>query len=218
GQTVRLWDRDRTVIGVIRDVIVTSPYEPVKQAIYYLANANTFLNIRINPTMGIHAAMEKIERICKAYAPKVPFVFNFADERYAQKFGAEERVGKLAGFFAILAIFISCLGLFAMAAYMAEQRNKEIGVRKVLGASVFGLWRLMSKEFVRLVFISVGIAIPLAYYFMHGWLQNYNYRTGLSWWIFALAALGAVLITLLTVSYQSIKAALMNPVKSLRSD
>jgi putative ABC transport system permease protein len=218
GQTVRLWDRDRTVIGVIRDVIVTSPYEPVKQAIYYLANANTFLNIRINPTMGIHAAMEKIERICKAYAPKVPFVFNFADERYAQKFGAEERVGKLAGFFAILAIFISCLGLFAMAAYMAEQRNKEIGVRKVLGASVFGLWRLMSKEFVRLVFISVGIAIPLAYYFMHGWLQNYNYRTGLSWWIFALAALGAVLITFLTVSYQSIKAALMNPVKSLRSD
>jgi putative ABC transport system permease protein len=105
-----------------------------------------------------------------------------------------------------------------MAAYMAEQRNKEIGVRKVLGASVFGLWRLMSKEFVRLVLISVGIAIPLAYYFMHGWLQNYNYRTGLSWWIFALAALGAVLITVLTVSYQSIKAALMNPVKSLRSD
>ena len=147
-----------------------------------------------------------------------PFSYRFADDEYAKKFATEERVGKLASSFAGLAIFISCLGLFGMASFMAEQRVKEIGVRKVLGASVFSLWRLMSKDFVLLVIVSLLIAIPVAYNFMHSWLQNYTYRTALSWWVFAATAGGAVLITLLTISYQSIKAALANPVKSLRSE
>jgi putative ABC transport system permease protein len=127
-------------------------------------------------------------------------------------------VGKLAGVFAVLAIFISCLGLFGMASFTAERRTREIGVRKVLGASVFTLWRLLSKDFVALVFIALIIAAPVAYYFMHNWLQDYHYRINMSWWVFALTCAGALLITLLTVSYQVIKAALTNPVKSLRSE
>jgi len=156
--------------------------------------------------------------VFKKYNPAQPFTYEFTDDDYAQKFGDEERIGKLANFFTILAIFISCLGLSGMASFMAEQRTKEIGVRKVLGATVFGVWRLMSADFVILVVIALIVATPIAYYFMHGWLQNYTYHTELSWWIFASTALGGILITLLTVSYQGIKAALMNPVRSLRSE
>ena len=130
----------------------------------------------------------------------------------------EVRVGKLATFFSILAIFISCLGVFGMASFTAEQRTKEIGVRKVVGATVFNIWQLLSKDFVRLVIIAFVIAVPLSYYFMHNWLQNYQYRTALSWWIFAATGIGALLITLTTVSFQSIKAAIANPVKSLRTE
>jgi ABC-type antimicrobial peptide transport system permease subunit len=156
--------------------------------------------------------------VCKTYSPSVPFSYKFADDDYARKFASEERVGKLSNSFALLAILISCIGMFGMASYMAERRVKEIGVRKVLGASVFSLWRLMSREFVVLVIIALLIAIPLAYNFMNSWLQHYTYRTALSWWVFAVTCLGSLIITLVTVSYQSIKAAITNPVKSLRSE
>ncbi|GAA3931551.1 hypothetical protein GCM10022209_27060 [Chitinophaga oryziterrae] len=154
----------------------------------------------------------------KKYNPDIPFDYRFVNDEYARKFGNEERIGKLASFFAALAIFISCLGLFGMASFMAERRTKEIGVRKVMGASVFNLWKLLSKDFVVLVFISLLIAVPLAYYLMNNWLQNYQYRSDISWWIFAVAGAGILIITLLTVSFQSIKAALMNPVKSLKAE
>ena len=196
-----------------------SPYDPVKQTIFRIGRgvlANVL--IRINPNTSAHEALGKIEGVCKTYSPSVPFSCRFADDEYAKKFATEERIGTLASSFAFLAIFISCLGLFGMASFMAEQRIKEIGVRKVLGATVFGLWRLMSRDFVALVVIALLIATPAAWYFMHGWLQNYQYRAELSWWIFAVTALGAITITLLTVSYQSIKAALANPVKSLKSE
>jgi ABC-type antimicrobial peptide transport system permease subunit len=183
-----------------------------------LNGPGSFVDIRMNPKVSTHDALVKIESVFKKYDPDSPFDYQFTDDEYAKKFANEERVGKLAGFFTILAIFISCMGLFGMASFMAEQRTKEIGVRKVLGASVFGLWRLMSKEFVLLVTISLLIAIPIAYYFMFGWIQNYKYHAELSWWIFGATAVGAIVITLLTVSYQSIKAALANPVKSLRSE
>jgi putative ABC transport system permease protein len=127
-------------------------------------------------------------------------------------------MGQLSGFFALLAIFISCLGLFGMAAFTAEQRRKEIGVRKTLGASVFNLWRLLSKEYVILVTISLVIATPITYYFMHNWLQQYEYRYKMSWFVFIAAGLGAMLIALLTISYQVFKAALASPVKSLRTE
>ncbi|WP_184546947.1 ABC transporter permease [Mucilaginibacter sp. FT3.2] len=213
------WYRKFQIIGVVKDMVMTSPYEPVQPTMFYLTKGTGgMVDIRINPKMSAHETLSKIEAAWKQYAPGSPFEYKFTDDQYANKFANEERIGKLAGFFTLLAIFISCMGLFGMASFMAEQRTKEIGVRKVLGASVFGLWRLMSLDFVMLVGISLLIAIPTAYYFMHGWLQDYKYRAELSWWIFGATAIGAIGITLLTVSYQSIKAALMNPVKSLRSE
>ncbi|MES1215829.1 MAG: ABC transporter permease [Bacteroidota bacterium] len=219
GETIRIGEKDLTVIGVVKDMLMESPYAPVKQTIFHIGS-NHFDNvlIKIAPDVSAHKAINKIEAVCKIYSPSVPFSYRFADDEYAKKFSEENRVGKLSSCFAILAIFISCLGLFGMASFMAEQRVKEIGVRKVLGASVFNLWQLLSKDFIVLVFISLLIATPVAYYFMHNWLQNYQYRTDLSWWIFAAAGAGALLITLITVSFQAIKAAMANPVKSLRTE
>jgi len=212
--------KNYTVIGVIKDMIMQSPYEPVKQTIYLGSHPEyaNWINIKLNPTKSIHESVAKIEAAFKKYVPAAPFDFKFADDEYARKFSAEQRVGKLAAFFAILAVLISCLGLFGLASFVAEQRTKEIGVRKVLGASVLNLWQMLSKDFVLLVIISCAIAAPLAWYFLHGWLQKYTYRTPISWWIFVAAFAGAMVITLLTVSFQSIKAALMNPVKSLRTE
>lgn len=219
GKTVRLWDRDRRVIGVIRDMVMESPYEPVKQTIYFLSEGQlAYLNIRIRPEASAHDAVEAIAKVWKTYAPAEPFNYRWADKSYAIKFAEEERVGQLAGVFALLAIFISCLGLFGMASFMAEQRVKEIGVRKVLGATVVDLWGFLSKEFVYLVGLSFLIAVPVAYYFMHGWLQRYTYRTSLSWWLFGGAGLAAMVIALLTVSYHGVRAAHANPVKALRSE
>lgn len=219
GAIIQSGDKDLRVIGVIRDMVMESPYDPVKQTIFYVRKKFTddFLNIRINPHLSAAAALSKIGDICKTYSPSAPFVYKFADEEYARKFSDEERIGKLASFFAALAIFISCLGLFGMASFMAEQRIKEIGVRKILGASVLNLWGLLSKDFVVLVALSLLIALPVARYVMSNWLQQYHYRSGMPWWIFALTSVGTLLITLATVSYQSIKAARANPVHSLRS-
>lgn len=217
GEIVRFNNKDHVVIGVIKDMVMESPYQPAKQTIFYLSPSDfDDIMLRINPSLSTHEALIKIGALCKKYSPSVPFTYKFVDEDYAKKFDSEERIGKLASVFSILAIFISCLGLFGMASFMAEQRIKEIGVRKVLGASVFNLWGLLSKDFVMMVFIALLIATPLAYYFMHNWLQNYQYRTQLSWWIFVATGIGALLITLITVSYQSIKAAIANPIKSLR--
>jgi ABC-type antimicrobial peptide transport system permease subunit len=178
----------------------------------------SLINIKINPKTSANQALPKIEAVFKKIIPSAPFEYQFADEEYAAKFAAEEHIGRLATVFAGLAILISCLGLFGLASFVAEQRVKEIGVRKVLGASVFNLWGLLSKDFVLLVMIAYLIASPVAYYFMHQWLQHYQYRSEISWWIFAVTGAGAMAITLLTVSYQSIRAALENPVKSLRSE
>ncbi|ASU36241.1 ABC transporter permease [Mucilaginibacter xinganensis] len=218
GQIINWDDKKYRILGITKDMIVESPYEPIKPTIFYLTGEAGIVNIRINPKMSVSEALTNIEAICKKYAPADPFDYKFVDQEYAQKFGDEERVGKLASFFAGLSVFISCLGLFGMATFMAEQRTKEIGVRKVLGATVFNLWALLSKDFVLLIVIALVIATPGAYYCMLKWLQNYTYHTGLSWWIFAASAIGTLLITLLTVSYQSINAALMNPAKSLKSE
>ncbi len=219
GEKIRWFDETFTVVGVSKDMVMSSPYEPVRPSIFVLSSGyESFVSLKLNPSQSAHQSIAAVETVFKKFNPSQPFTYNFSDDEYAKKFGAEERVGKLAGFFAILAIFISCLGLFGMASFVAEQRTKEIGVRKVLGASVFNVWQLMSKDFVVLVFISLFIAIPVAYYFMNQWLLNYTYRTGISWWIFAAAGVTALLITLLTVSFQAIKAGLMNPVKSLRTE
>jgi len=195
-----------------------SPYDAIRPTVFRLGGNPNWIFIRINPKVSVSSALPKIADVFKKIVPSVPFTYSFADEDYAKKFTAEERIGKLTKFFSCLAIFISCLGLFGMAMFMAEQRTKEIGVRKVLGATVFTIWRLLSKDFVGLVIIALIIATPAAWYFMSKWLQGYQYRAPISWWVFAATAIGAVAITLLTVSYQSIRAALANPVKSLRSE
>ena len=219
GKIVRMWDKDRRVIGVIRDMVMDSPWEPAKQTIYYLNGSSMeILNFRIAPAANAHNAIDATGKVWKTYSPAAPFNYRFVDQAYAIKFADEERVGRLAGVFAVLAIFISCLGLFGMASFMAEKRIKEIGVRKVLGATVFNVWRLLSKDFLILVGLSLVIALPAGWYFMNGWLQHYTYRTEIAWWIFAVAGLGAIVITVLTVSYQAVRAGRMNPVTALRSE
>jgi len=219
--TMVKWGDNRTykIVGVIKDMLMQSPYEPVKQTFYFLDYENVnWIVLKLNPNKSAQESIAKIEAVFKKYIPSAPFDYSFADDEFAAKFANEVRIGKLATFFAALAIFISCLGLFGLASFVAEQRTKEIGIRKVLGASVANLWGMLSKDFVLLVIISCFIAAPLAYYFMSKWLLKYEYRTGISWWVFAASATGALVITILTVSFQAIKAALANPVKSLRSE
>ena len=219
GQTVTWWDQSLKVIGVIHNMVIVSPYDEPKPVIYTLLNyPGNLALLKLNPTVSAGNALSKIEPIFKKFNPDQPFEYKFVDDDYAAKFGDEERIGKLSGIFSMLAVIISCLGLFGLTSFVAEQRKKEIGVRKVLGASVFNVWNLLSKDFVLLVVISFLIAFPLSYYFMQGWLQNYTYRTNISVWIFIAAGFGALLITLITVSFQSIKAAIANPVKSLRTE
>ncbi len=219
GTVFRQGKRENTVIGVMDDLIIDSPFKTIDPlfVFYDRGNINT-INIRLKASKPTEQSLAEVEGIFKKYNPEYPFEFQFVKEEYAKKYGDEQRIGKLALIFSILAIFISCLGLFGLASFIAEQRTKEIGIRKVLGATVANLWQLLSKDFVFLVIISCLIAAPIAYYFMNNWLQKYTYRTEISWWIFVASGFGALLITLLTVSYQAIKAALMNPVKSLKTE
>jgi ABC-type antimicrobial peptide transport system permease subunit len=219
GEIFQWNDQPHTVVGVVKDMVMESPYQPIKPTIFFLDYGWTqVITIRLNPKMTTSAALAAVEPIFKRYNPGSAFEYNFVDEQYAKKFDDERRIGSLASVFAVLAIFISCLGLFGLASFVAEQRTKEIGVRKVLGASLYHVWRMLSKDFVVLVVISCLIAVPIAYIFLHQWLQQYEYRTPLSWWIFASASVGALVITLLTVSYQALRAGLLNPVKSLRTE
>jgi ABC-type antimicrobial peptide transport system permease subunit len=218
--TNRAWnvDQDFKIVGVIKDMIMNSPFDPVKPAIYLTYGYERVLLIRISPGLSPGEALPKIERVFAQVIPAIPFEYKFADEEFAAKFSNEERIGKLAAIFASLAIVISCLGLFGLVSFVAEQRTKEIGIRKVLGASVGNLWRMLSQEFVVLVVLSCGVAILLSYYILDKVISSYEYRTELGWWTFASAAIGAVIIALATVSFQAIRAALRNPVKSITTE
>ncbi len=218
GQIVKLFGKPYTVVGVCADMVNNDPYDTAENAIFVGGRYTGEMIVKIKPGNDPHKTLAAMAPIFKKYNPSSPFIYKFVDEAYAAKFEAEEHIGNLAAVFTGLAIFISCLGLFGLAAFVAEQRTKEIGVRKVLGASIINLWSLLSKEFLKLTGISILIAVPLAYYGMRQWLKAYLYQAPLSWWIFALAGAGIIIITLLTVSYQSLKAAFINPVKSLRSE
>lgn len=207
------------VVGVVKDFILQSPYEPIKAMI--IQGPKSWFNVihfRLNNTNSTADNLKRAEKVFKKYNPDYPFEYNFIDQDYAKKFGDEQRIQTLAGLFAGLTIIISCLGLFGLAAYMAQNRIKEIGVRKVLGASVLGVTALLSKDFLKLVFVSLFIASPIAWYFMSKWLGDYNYRISISIWVFVSAALVTIVISLITISFQTIKAAIANPVKSLRSE
>ncbi len=218
---ILIWnDEPFTIVGVVNDIMQESPFYPVRPSLYHIGKLEDMYNliIKLSPSKSTSASLSAIEKVWKKYIPDVPFDYQFVDEAFGNKFEAEERVGKLSSYFAVLAIFISCLGLFGMASFVAEQRTKEIGIRKVLGASVINLWQLLSKEFVLLVIISSILAAPIAWYYLDSWLMNYDYRITISWQVFLIAAIGALIITLLTVSFQAIKAAFANPVKSLRNE
>jgi ABC-type antimicrobial peptide transport system permease subunit len=219
NEIVKVAGKDYRVIAVVDNIIKGSPFESVKPSFFTInPGAVNVINIRLSAQSTVSNALNKIENVFKKYNPTAPFEYKFADDQYAAKFALEERIAKLAGFFAVLAIFISCLGLFGLASFVAEQRTKEIGIRKVLGATIINVWQLLSKEFLLLVFISLLIASPVAWYIMHNWLENYQYRVDLSLWVFVIAACSALFITILTVSFHAIKAAIANPVKSLRTE
>ncbi len=209
-----------TIVGVINDFIYNSMYAPAAPLIIYSDTTNVnFLNVRLKQNADIKSALAKIESVVKADNPGYPIEFNFVDEQFNQLFKTETLIGKLAGVFAVLAIVISCLGLFGLSAYTAEKRTREIGIRKVLGASTSGLAGLLSKEFIILVIISCLIAFPLSGWIMNSWLQDYKeYRVHLDPVIFILAGLLAIFIALITVSFQAIRAAVTNPAKSLRTE
>ena len=219
GEQLKWNDKPMTVIGVIPDIQMESPYRPISPlTIIFNKDWVGNLDVRLNPNISASQAITLMKPIFERYNPAYPFEYHFADEEYAKKFNYEELVANLAAIIAVLAIFISCLGLFGLASFTAEQRVKEIGVRKVLGASVFNLWRLLSKDFVILVLLSCAIAIPIGWYCMNEWLKNYHYKAVINIGVFAVVVLVAILITLLTVSFQAVKAAMANPVRSLRTE
>lgn len=209
------------VVGVMKDFVIESPFQQSINPLMMFGPGNGFsqvIHMKLDPAKDPKTNIDAIEKVFKKFNPDYPFDYVFADESYANKFKEAQRTGTLASLFAGLTIFISCLGLFGLATYMAESRIKEIGVRKVLGASVMGITALLSKDFLKLVVISFVIASPIAWYAMNKWLDEYSYRINVEWWVFVLAGLLSVFIAIITVSYQAISAARSNPVKSLRTE
>ena len=220
GEVIRWHNEDHPIIGVISDMVMESPYLPVKPT-FFMLHADRRIHlimIRLNPNLTQRTALAMIEPVFRKYAPGSPFDYSFTDQDYAAKFRAEEQIGDMSGMFTVLALFISCLGLFGLASFVAEQRTREIGIRKVLGANVLQLWGLLSREFVLLVLVAFAIAAPIAWVCGLKWLRGFDYRANFSVWIFVAAGLSAIIITLLVVSLQSMRIARANPVRSLRAE
>ena len=209
-----------TIVGVVKDMVMQSPYQPVKQTLFLFDRFGeaSYYYLKLNPERATADNLATVEAVFRQQFPNLPFQYDFVDEEYGKKFAAEERVADLAMVFTILAILISCLGLFGLTSFVAERRTKEIGVRKVLGAKVSTIWVLLSRDFLQLVAIACLVAFPIAWWLMDGWIQKFTYRTQLSWVLFVVAGIGALLITLITVSFQAVRAATQNPVKSLRTE
>ena len=213
------YGKEREIVGVIKDQIRWTPFAKQSPHIYFVRyDGAGYITVRMRADASTHDALQKIETVMKKVDAAAPFEYKFVDEDYAHLFHDEERIGTLASVFAALAIFISCIGIFALAAFAASQRTKEIGIRKVLGASVFALWRMLAKDFLILVVVAILLASPLAYYLLQQWLQRYEYRIDIPLTVFIVTAVFALLVTLLTISYQTLKAAWVNPVKSLKTE
>ncbi|MFT3934362.1 MAG: ABC transporter permease [Chitinophagaceae bacterium] len=211
---------DCTVVGVVHDYVFGNLYGQSRPVIFFCRppDWDKLVYVRLKPNASAENAIEKLQAVLKKDNPAYPMEYKFVDEQFNKKISNEIQLSKVSGIFSVLTIIISCLGLFGLAAYTAERRIKEIGIRKVLGASVSGIAGLLSKDFLQLVLIACLVAFPAAWWIMHNWLQGYNYRIAISWWIFFLSGSIAVLIALFTISFQAIKAAMANPVKSLRSE
>jgi len=219
GQPITMWGKKGKIIGVLKDFHFSSLHDPIRPLILRsrekTVDGNILLRIRGGKTRDALAGMESL---CKRLNPAFPFTYYFADAEYQKLYQNEQVVTKLSDAFSFLAIFISCLGLLGLAMFTAEQRFKEIGIRKVLGASVRSLFGLLSQEFLVLVGIALVIALPIAWYAMKKWLTSFEYHAPLQWWVFGVSGVLVILIALATVSFQAIKAALVNPIKSLRSE
>ena len=208
-----------TIIGVTDNVIMTSPFEPAYPMLMVFDGSNSSMaTMRIKNDVPVQKAIALLEAVFKKYNPSVPFEYKFVDQEFQKKFITEELIGKLTNIFSALAIFICCLGLAGLASFTIEKRFREIGVRKVLGASVQQLLILISKEFLKLVVVAFVIAAPLTYWLMSNWLQNYNYRININFWLFVVVGIAMLVLTLIVVSLNTIKAAVANPVKSLRTE
>jgi ABC-type antimicrobial peptide transport system permease subunit len=225
GKELTMWGDKGTIIGLMKDYHHNSlhvPIEPLILRLYkpsWIGDGGLWGNIIIRTEKGkTRQAIAGMEKIFKQFNPGFPFRYYFTDDEIAKNYKAEYTVSKLSRYFAFLAIFISCLGLFGLVTFTAEQKTKEIGIRKVLGASVTGIVQMLSREFLKLILLAAVIAFPVAWWAMHRWLNDFAYRVDIGWWIFIIAGVAAILIALITISFQSIKAALANPVKSLRTE
>jgi putative ABC transport system permease protein len=219
GKPFTMWGKKGKIVGVLKDFHFNSLHDPIQPLIIRLREKEVYGNILIRTQPGqTKQAIATMEKLCKELNPNFTFTYAFTDEEYQKLYNNEQVVGRLSKAFAFLAIFISCLGLLGLAMFTAEQRIKEIGIRKVLGASVGSLFNLLSKEFLILVLIALLIASPIAWIGMNKWLNGYTYHASMDWWVFVFSGVISIMIALVTVSFQSIKAALMNPVKSLRSE
>jgi len=219
GTIIKRTGEEWHVVGVVNDFIHESPYESIEPAIIQgPASWFNYINYRLSSNKSTEESLQLIEQIFKKYNPVYSFEYTFADDDYYRKFKEEQRSRRLFTIFSGLTIFISCLGLLGLVSYAAEQRSKEIGVRKVLGASVNSIIRLMSSDFIKLVFIAIVIATPIAWWTMNKWLEDFTYRIGVQWWLFVLSGLMAMAIALLTVCFQAVQAARTNPVDSLRDE
>ncbi|MDX1470665.1 MAG: FtsX-like permease family protein, partial [Flavobacteriaceae bacterium] len=221
GEQIR-WGNNGTytIVGVVKDMVTRSPFDPMVPSIFVLHYGGFLnnVNIKLSGNDSVDKALAGIETVFNRYSPETTFTYNFVDEEYERKFAGAERIASLTSIFSIVAILISCLGVLGLSTFMAIQRKKEIGIRKVLGASVASIWGLLSKQFLILVLIAFGIAIPLGYYYSTNWLEGYAYRTSLDIWTMVIAAVIILGFTFVTVSFQSIKAAISNPIKSLRTE
>jgi putative ABC transport system permease protein len=219
GKRFKQWGREGTIIGVLKDFHFRALQQPIKPLCMRIDNPGTHGLVSANiSTSNTKTTLAAIETQWKKSIPNRPFNYYFMDEFYDRQYSGEDKFGKLFMNFAILAIFISCLGLLGLASYSTMQRTKEIGIRKVMGASVSSIINLLSKDFLKLVAISLLIAGPIAWYFMNSWLKDFAYRTSIGWWVFVVAGVLAVLIALFTISFLAIRAAVANPVKSLRTE
>ncbi|MEN0057077.1 MAG: FtsX-like permease family protein, partial [Mucilaginibacter sp.] len=218
GKRFKQWGREGKVVGVMKDFHFRSLQEVIKPLTMRIELKNlSLISVKVSPE-HLPATMAQIENKWKQLIPNRPYNYYFLDEFFDRQYRSEQRFGKLFVNFAVLAIFISCLGLLGLASYSTLQRTREIGIRKVLGASVTGIVNLLSFDFLKLIVASCFIAMPVAWYFMHKWLQDFAYRIDISWWIFVLAGILAIIIAVATISFQAVKAAMSNPVKSLRSE
>lgn len=218
GKVITLWGDEREIVGVVKDFNFQSLRSEVEPLFFDLNTEYGYRAFVRIESENISSTLEELRKTYSSFNSNYPFDYEFMDQQYASLYQSEMRIGELAKYFSIFAIFISCLGLFGLSAFTAEQRSKEIGVRKVLGASIRSLIMLLSSDFTKLVLISIAIAIPISWWLMNQWLSDFAYSAGIEWWVFALAGSSALVIAWLTVSWQSIKAALANPVKSLKSE